>query len=1199
MNLKINRSYITPTRSFSRFRNSDYFGKKSLIKILIVIYLTFIVLSQIPLFAENFDYSDMVSDYEAHLSFPKDGKSGHYYVERYRNTEEGNIHVTYTTKSNTLEVDCTNIKVLKIYCREMYEKKSQEVFNKDPGLDSNYYKTYFINRDHFYVHVYTKKMISELHFIDTPIPYNVTVNGREWWLSGINYTYKNDGIVITKVPTGHSYIDIYFQSNNKNSPTARFSASKTIAGVGESITFDASTSSDPDGSIISYVWDFGDGRFRGGETVKIAFDNKGKYNVMLTVTDDDYLIDRAFEEITIIDRVMIISKSVDKPIATPGSILNYTISLSIDSNWTTGLKEIFVTDTLPGDLAYFSATPLPQLQGNTVSWKLGIAFDNSELPIIKLQTVVTKETQNNTVISNYATLNYKGINDQQFPKELSNSVNTRINVGTILAPRIKIPIDDIELFEDAPPYSLYLNSYEYDFHDSGTNLKWYITNKNASLYIISGEYSNDDIITITPLPNKFGNSLVTLWLVDSEGYTTSQPLWINITPINDNPIFSSAPNLIIHYNEPFTFNYEPYIHDIDSSKDSLKLYASENIGPEGFEKINSQDNQDNSDINNIDANQNEHLVINGLKVTYTYPEAFVGKTIYVSLIVFDGEGSSGDTIQVNVTDDYTPILKRELPDVFLFEGETKKNVFDIDEYFDDPDKDSLFYSYGETHILVEINNDHTVDITAPNNWHGVETVIFRARDPLGAIAEDDILVTVYPINDPPMISGIPDYFIIHYDSDYIFDLTPYISDEDNETEDLFLILSDQYIRTDPLNHLKIIMNYPKSMFGLEIRVRLTVSDGIDTDSSDVMVKITDSWPPELINELPDISFFEDDELQNAFNLNNFFTDRDSNALYFSYGQKNVKITINPDGSVDFTAEPNWYGVEKVTFKATDPVNAFVESVILVTVNPVNDPPVLKPLPNQEGIEKQLWKFDLSNYIYDIDNEISELTINVYANNIDITVKDKELLIYSSKPTLENISITVSDGFSESSQNMIIKIGAENSQTPIVRDTGFDLLWLFIFLIIIIISITGFTYWRRYIGDYKIEEVFCISNNGILISHISSNKIHHMANEQIVSGMLTAVLSFTQDAFSDEIKNKKAWNIKEIQMNEKNILIERGNHVYLATVFTGKSGKRLYSKSRIILKNLEHKFKNEFKFWDGNVTKLSSSKEILNSMLSNK
>lgn len=1142
------------------------------------------MISQIPFLAENFNYDGIVDSYEANLRFPNDGKQGHYYVERYDQSEDGRVHIKYVTKSNSLEVECSNIKVLNIYCWEMYEKKSEEVFKRDPNLNNNYYKTYFIERDYFYVHVYSKLEIEEIGFIDTPTPYNVSVNGREWWLTGINYSFNNDGIVLTNVPSGHNYVDIYFDPNDNFSPQARFTVSKNVVGIGESITFNASKSTDTDGDIISYVWDFGDGLFKGGETIDYSFHDEGIYNAILTVTDDDYLIGRAYKEITVVKRIMEIAKSVNKPIATPGGLLNYTISLSINSTWTEGLKEIVVTDTLPDELNYVSSSPLPQLIDNELIWHLGIAFETVELPEIKLQTIINENVKNKTIISNFASLDYQGINNQNFPQEISNIVTTKVNLDTILAPGIRTPVPNIELFEDAPPYNLYLSPFEYDFHDNGQNLKWYISDKNESLYIISGEYSDNDIITITPLSNKYGNSLVTLWLVDSEGYTAYQPLWINITPVNDKPIFSSAPDLILHYNEPFTFNYEPYVFDIDTPEEYLQLFVLENDGTEDFDSITDE------------SNNNDHFMTNGLKVTYNFPEDYLDKKIYISLVIFDGEGSDGDTIQINVTDDYTPRLSKELPDVHLHEGETKKNIFDIDDYFEDPDQDSLFYSYGETHIFVNINENHSVDITAPNDWNGVDTVTFRARDPIGAIAEDTIEVTVSPINDPPSISGIPDTFIVHYDYDYIFDLTPYISDEDNETEELFLILTDNHIRTDPLNNLKIIINYPKSMFGLEIPVRLTVSDGIDKDYQDTLVKISESWPPEIKHELPDVSFFEDEIAQNAFNLNDYFSDKDSNALYYTYGQKNVNININIDGIVDFLASPNWFGVEIVTFRATDPVNAFVESVILVTVNPVNDPPIFKSLPKQYGIANQLWKFDLTEYISDIDNDISELEIRVKTNNIDINVKGRELLIYSNTRVVENITITVKDGISETSQNLLIEIREDDVKPPLEVNNEIYLLWIILIAIIILFLISGFTYWRKYNGRYNVEEIFCIGNNGILISHVASKKSKHAGDEQLVSGMLTAILAFTQDAFSEEEGNTKEWGIKEIQMNEKNILVERGNYIFLATVFSGTSGKKLYSKSRKMISNLENKYRPIFKKWDGNITKLKSTSKFLETML---
>ena len=50
--------------------------------------------------------------------------------------------------------------------------------------------------------------------------------------------------------------------------------------------FDASSSFDLDGSIVSYEWDFGDGSVATGETASHTYDLTGAYEVTLIVTDD-------------------------------------------------------------------------------------------------------------------------------------------------------------------------------------------------------------------------------------------------------------------------------------------------------------------------------------------------------------------------------------------------------------------------------------------------------------------------------------------------------------------------------------------------------------------------------------------------------------------------------------------------------------------------------------------------------------------------------------------------------------------------------------------------------------------------------------------------------------------------------------------------------------------------------------------------
>jgi len=53
------------------------------------------------------------------------------------------------------------------------------------------------------------------------------------------------------------------------------------------VRFDASSSYDPDGTIVSYNWDFGDGQTDAGMLVTHTYQNPGSYTVILTVTDDD------------------------------------------------------------------------------------------------------------------------------------------------------------------------------------------------------------------------------------------------------------------------------------------------------------------------------------------------------------------------------------------------------------------------------------------------------------------------------------------------------------------------------------------------------------------------------------------------------------------------------------------------------------------------------------------------------------------------------------------------------------------------------------------------------------------------------------------------------------------------------------------------------------------------------------------------
>lgn len=90
---------------------------------------------------------------------------------------------------------------------------------------------------------------------------------------------------------GASAIDItkvYVTYEGPQKPEAVITLPSSIT-AGKSSSFDASNSTDVDGSIVFYNWSFGDGSIASGETVQHTYTSPGTYIVTLTVTDNSGL----------------------------------------------------------------------------------------------------------------------------------------------------------------------------------------------------------------------------------------------------------------------------------------------------------------------------------------------------------------------------------------------------------------------------------------------------------------------------------------------------------------------------------------------------------------------------------------------------------------------------------------------------------------------------------------------------------------------------------------------------------------------------------------------------------------------------------------------------------------------------------------------------------------------------------------------
>jgi glucose/arabinose dehydrogenase len=93
---------------------------------------------------------------------------------------------------------------------------------------------------------------------------------------------------------------IYRYWDSGRPPVASFTASPVPAIVGATVTLDASASSDPDGTIVTYAWDFGDSSPLGsGKVTSHAYPVAGTYVARLTVTDNESFTAGASKLVTI------------------------------------------------------------------------------------------------------------------------------------------------------------------------------------------------------------------------------------------------------------------------------------------------------------------------------------------------------------------------------------------------------------------------------------------------------------------------------------------------------------------------------------------------------------------------------------------------------------------------------------------------------------------------------------------------------------------------------------------------------------------------------------------------------------------------------------------------------------------------------------------------------------------------------------
>lgn len=319
--------------------------------------------------------------------------------------------------------------------------------------------------------------------------------------------------------------------------------------VGETITFNATYdpptgtgSKDPDGTIVNYAWDFGDGSTISGSdpVVTYAYTANGSYIVNLVVTDDDGLTGSVEKQITIdIRDIAIIDIQIIGPaLVKPGApaVINVTVA-----NQGTVSEYYNVT-------AYYDSNPIwYNKTKNQRDFSLPLEIDPvthlppaPALPPNKNSTITVVWNTTGVAESTYtikATATLVDVNDpsQQITGE-TDTVDNTYQDGTVQL-RLDVPVasftfspaspivSEIISFNasaslDEPPG--YITSYQWDFDDGAT----------------------DTGVTVTHAYTNPGTYSVTLNVTDNDGLSSTQSKNVVVGKIGSDISISASPTVV-------------------------------------------------------------------------------------------------------------------------------------------------------------------------------------------------------------------------------------------------------------------------------------------------------------------------------------------------------------------------------------------------------------------------------------------------------------------------------------------------------------------------------------------------------------------------------------------------------------------------------------------------------------------------------
>jgi large repetitive protein len=492
----------------------------------------------------------------------------------------------------------------------------------------------------------------------------------------------------------------------------------------------------------------------------------------------------------------------------------------------------------------------------------------------------------------------------------SASGNEASTSVTVVEPNVAPVAEDqaVEVIEDTPK-DIVLVATDAD----GDPLTYTIVNPPAN-GVLTGTGAN---ITYTPNQDYFGPDSFTF--TASDGVLTSNvaTVTITVTPVNDAPV-AVDDAFSTNENTPLNATVAGNDNDVDGPSANYSL---------------------------VTGTTNGNLVLNtDGSFTYTPNTDFNGSDQFVYSLCDGGNPDLCDNATVTITVNPVNSAPVAVDDNFVTDEDTPLNasVAGNDSDADGPGANYALVS-GPSNGILTLNPNGTFVYTPNLNYNGSDQFVYSLCDGGTPNLCDNatVSITINPVNDPPI--AVDDNFVTDENTPLNEDVSTNDSDVDGPGA-TYTVVSGPANGVLNLNTNGTFNYTPNAGYFGSDQFVYSLCDGGTPDLCDqATVTITINSSNTAPVAVDDAFVTDEDTPLNASVADNDSDEDGPDAVYSVVnGPANGSLQLNPDGSFLYTPNPDYFGPDQFEYSLCDggTPNLCDNAIATITVNPVNDPPVI-------------------------------------------------------------------------------------------------------------------------------------------------------------------------------------------------------------------------------------------------------------------